>query len=880
MPAVANVQPQATLEVVADESVLEPGSPEQEDFIAQLIRDLAASLGVEESEIQIDPASLRRGRRRLEDSRRALQDGAIQFDFVISSPNSAAAIAELNVQLADPESDLRNAPSTQALNPDVLPVLEFVCPDRMVIPPGLTTCQFCPAGQEPDDPDDPVGCQLCSASGSYLVSENGTCHTCTPGKTPREDLTGCDNCENGFFSVDGRECLACPEGQASNYARDGCTCANNYYNTTQGQIQCYTAGGQFEPLPAPQGVCAICGDALPCVECSYNSDTDRVSYVKMRRGFGLSMTKLDQGRPFEQIVGQRAVYPCPMDASDPNRVDRVCGCDAELYVTETGGQPNSGCADAASPCLEGYQGPLCTFCEEGWSRPGLKGECEKCSAVLGTLWVVFAAVLAVSFVTGLLYKMSSTGSANVKLIVTITLGKIFVSLIQILSQLEFTLQMEWPKEFKWFIEYLKLFSFDFLAFMDIGCMTTYSYFGKFFFAFMMMPTLLASVFVVYTLRKNVVAEDAKKRAGLVALILAQGKLGEDDAAALRAELSGLDSSKLRQRAEEGGADKAEVEKAEEVDESDPQVTQAAAEAAEEIYNRCIKMALTAVFFSYPFVSQTMFQGFSCRELDVISESEDERYLDVDYQISCNSNEYVVFWTVGLVGVFAYPIGIPTLTLLLLLKNGQQIKEQDSKARQRYEFLVADYKPQFYFWDCFEMLRKVSITGILMFVGQQGSLFQLVVGIILCVGFGFTAAWFHPYVSEFANKVKVATEVTLLVTLVLAVMLKIDLNTERLPCWSDEGDEGFSRAACGESFVGVVMFLTNTVMPAGSLVFGFLTDGLTYDINWDEVKAATAAAKEAAQSVISVEQTNPLSLDDDIEIDPTEVANPAAGLDDT
>ena len=58
--------------------------------------------------------------------------------------------------------------------------------------------------------------------------------------------------------------------------------------------------------------------------------------------------------------------------------------------------------------------------------------------------------------------------------------------------------------------------------------------------------------------------------------------------------------------------------------------------------------------------------------------------------------------------------------------------------------MADYKPQFYFWDCFEMLRKVSITGILMFVGQQGSLFQLVVGIILCVGFGFTAAWFHPY----------------------------------------------------------------------------------------------------------------------------------------
>lgn len=46
-----------------------------------------------------------------------------------------------------------------------------------------------------------------------------------------------------------------------------------------------------------------------------------------------------------------------------------------------------------------------------------------------------------------------------------------------------------------------------------------------------------------------------------------------------------------------------------------------------IHDRCLKMALLAVFLAYPFVSQTSFQAFSCTTLDA-----GERWLDVDFQV--------------------------------------------------------------------------------------------------------------------------------------------------------------------------------------------------------------------------------------------------------
>lgn len=120
-------------------------------------------------------------------------------------------------------------------------------------------------------------------------------------------------------------------------------------------------------------------------------------------------------------------------------------------------------------------------------------------------------------------------------------------------------------------------------------------------------------------------------------------------------------------------------------------------------DRFIKLALTVIFLVFPFVGQTMFavrccvanvvqvcltnhccvQGFGCFKL-----ADKEEWLAADMQISCFSTEYYAFVFFGTIGVLAYPIGVPALTLLMLLKNGQEIRQR-GPIYSRYEFLVND-----------------------------------------------------------------------------------------------------------------------------------------------------------------------------------------------
>lgn len=62
-----------------------------------------------------------------------------------------------------------------------------------------------------------------------------------------------------------------------------------------------------------------------------------------------------------------------------------------------------------------------------------------------------------------------------------------------------------------------------------------------------------------------------------------------------------------------------------------------------------------------------------------------------------------------------------------------------------------------------MLRKAFINGILMFL-KKGSLVQLVVAIVVCVGYACASAWHQPCGSRATNIFKVGTEVALLITL--------------------------------------------------------------------------------------------------------------------
>ena len=99
-----NVLPSATMQITASAAALQQGSKAQLQLVAALQADLAASLGVDPSEITISNINAAGSRRR------GLQSGgtAVEFEFVIDSPDASAQdlLATLKQQLQNTPSPL------------------------------------------------------------------------------------------------------------------------------------------------------------------------------------------------------------------------------------------------------------------------------------------------------------------------------------------------------------------------------------------------------------------------------------------------------------------------------------------------------------------------------------------------------------------------------------------------------------------------------------------------------------------------------------------------------------------------------------------------------------------------------------------------------
>lgn len=185
-----------------------------------------------------------------------------------------------------------------------------------------------------------------------------------------------------------------------------CVCDNGFYNTTWSAltnpdswsvVKCYEPGQRFEAEDfalKPTDTCMPC-EGMNCITCKLEGTT-------MQPGFSLSTTKMDQGVDFGTISGQRPIFPCP-------------GKDTCLGTLPP-------FAAGEGTCKKGSAGPLCSICQDGWSHPGLQGECAECSDTMSIIWILFGGILAIAGVTGVLYFVSGANTSAGKLTVIIALG--------------------------------------------------------------------------------------------------------------------------------------------------------------------------------------------------------------------------------------------------------------------------------------------------------------------------------------------------------------------------------------------------------------------------------------------------------------------------
>ena len=118
--------------------------------------------------------------------------------------------------------------------------------------------------------------------------------------------------------------------------------------------------------------------------------------------------------------------------------------------------------------------------------------------------------------------------------------------------------------------------------------------------------------------------------------------------------------------------------------------------------------LYITYFTLPGICTIIFRVFSpCEDVDPENVSSgSDRYMTVDYSISCDSDRYWFAYYYALSMVVVYPIGVPLYYWVLLYRSRDEIKsreeprqvqaqESESASLSSMSMLYAFYKPEFW-----------------------------------------------------------------------------------------------------------------------------------------------------------------------------------------
>ena len=167
----------------------------------------------------------------------------------------------------------------------------------------------------------------------------------------------------------------------------------------------------------------------------------------------------------------------------------------------------------------------------------------------------------------------------------------------------------------------------------------------------------------------------------------------------------------------------------------------------------IQLTIVVIYFALPIVSQSIFDAINCRafQIDDSDPPKFHSYLLIDMGTICDAtrdSKYksikVIFWL-----LFSVWIVITPLTFFVLLRyiSPSIYSKQITFLAESCRFLWDDYESKFWYWDVVDTLRKISLTGLIMFVQpKEGSnkFLRLILAIILSAIYSFILLGLRPY----------------------------------------------------------------------------------------------------------------------------------------
>ena len=181
------------------------------------------------------------------------------------------------------------------------------------------------------------------------------------------------------------------------------------------------------------------------------------------------------------------------------------------------------------------------------------------------------------------------------------------------------------------------------------------------------------------------------------------------------------------------------------------------------------------------------------------------FLKVDYKIDCDSDENATYMAYAMLMILVYPIGVPFMYFVLLYRKramldpGQERftrelgsdelgKEKAIRERERLvmgdpglaslSFLYGAYEPRCYGFEVVETLRRLLMTGGLLFFNPDTG-GQIMVSLVMCLGAMRVYTGYKPFCRRSHDVLAEAAQWQLFFTMLAALAIRVNVDNESL-----------------------------------------------------------------------------------------------------
>jgi hypothetical protein len=178
-------------------------------------------------------------------------------------------------------------------------------------------------------------------------------------------------------------------------------------------------------------------------------------------------------------------------------------------------------------------------------------------------------------------------------------------------------------------------------------------------------------------------------------------------------------------------------------------------------------AIATTYLTLPTITTTVFGMFPCDEFDDGMSS-----LRSDLSIDCNASGRGAWQAYGYLMVAVFPVGVPLMYWVLLYRMRDRLRAEDRGEDEKLRglvFLWEPYKKEYWWWEVFETLRRLAMTGLLSTI-DPGSFTQISSGLMMGVVSTFLLTWFQPYAETRDNVIAALSGLLLVLTFLSAFLI--------------------------------------------------------------------------------------------------------------